>query len=48
MMKNILIIMGLISVGLILQSCGNQASKNTNEEAVVESNLPVEWSKKTI
>ncbi|MCD6178815.1 MAG: alpha-amylase [Bacteroidales bacterium] len=47
-MKNILIIMGLISVGLILQSCGNQASKNTNEEAVVESNLPVEWSKNAV
>jgi len=48
MMKNVLLIMGLIGFSLFLQSCGNQTPKNTADEAVVESNLPIEWSKNAV
>ena len=47
-MKNVLLIMGLIGFSLFLQSCGNQTPKNTADEAVVESNLPIEWSKNAV
>ncbi len=44
MMKNILIILGLIGFGLFLQACVNQADNKTAEKA----GLPVEWSKNAV
>lgn len=45
-MKNVLILLGLFGFALLIQACGNQAN-NTKVE-VVESNLPVEWSKNAV
>lgn len=45
-MKNVLILLGLFGFALLIQACGNQAD-NTKVE-VVESNLPVEWSKNAV
>ncbi|MDA3907189.1 MAG: alpha-amylase family glycosyl hydrolase [Bacteroidales bacterium] len=43
-MKNVLIFIGLIGFGLLIQACDNQVDSKSTEEA----KIPVEWSKNAV
>lgn len=47
-MKNVLILLGLFAFAILIQACGNQPNTKNAKEKVVETNLPVEWSKNAV
>jgi glycosidase len=48
MMKNAIILLGILALVFLVQACGNQADKKTSDQSQAKAELPVEWSKNAV
>ncbi len=47
-MKNVLLILGVLFLAIIIQSCANQVDKKKEKATLTQADNPVEWSKNAV